>query len=284
MTALGPRATSLLARLRPYCVVTPYNRPHLDLAPFGATVATEDVIDPLRVDAEIFLDLLARMDALTFGPEGMPMPRWVFYDASELSGGIFGLGLPAAAVDETVRARYRIPSGYDGLVPFSMYIAIPMPDRGAWFGHNLSSLNPTFPHLDLKGLGTVTKALALKAFRAEVQVGATQWDSDALFIHVRFGPLRLQTAWTPAHSESATLTYAVDCTDASLRDAMERPTRPVASAPGDEIVASDDEVAMRALQQRIEAGARLHLPGPPKVRPAAAAGGHPIFEVTVRED
>ena len=36
--------------------------------------------------------LLEQLDALTFGPEGMPMPLWVFYNASELPGGIVGFG------------------------------------------------------------------------------------------------------------------------------------------------------------------------------------------------
>ena len=40
----------------------------------------------------------------------------------------------------------------------------------------------------MQGLASVTKALALKTFNASEQVGATQWDSEALFIHTGFGP------------------------------------------------------------------------------------------------
>ena len=35
---------------------------------------------------------LVRLDRLTFGTEGMPMPRWLFVDGAGLPGGIAGLG------------------------------------------------------------------------------------------------------------------------------------------------------------------------------------------------
>ena len=40
----------------------------------------------------------------------------------------------------------------------------------------------------MKRLASATKALALKTFNASEQIGAPQWGSEALLIHIRFGP------------------------------------------------------------------------------------------------
>ena len=52
----------LLQELVPYVVATPNNLAHLDLQPFGVAVQPEHVIDPLRLDSAIFLDLLHKLD------------------------------------------------------------------------------------------------------------------------------------------------------------------------------------------------------------------------------
>jgi len=267
----------LVDELVPYVVATPGNLRCLDLAPFGWPVA--EVIDPTRLDAAVFLDLLHRLDGLTFGPEGMPMPKWVFYDCSELPGAIYGLARPASSLWPKVRDLFAVPADHGGLVPVSMYVAIPMPRRGVWFGHNLSSLAPVFrrldlvPEFDLAGLGALTKGLALKCFRVERFWGATQWASKALYIHAKFGPLELQTAYTPAHSDHETLTYGFAVDDRALRASMGDPgvlfDRP---APTTWIDARDRD-AMIALQDRIEAGATVCIPGPPR---QTAAGSQEV--------
>ncbi len=276
----GTRVPPLLESLTPFLVVTPYNLPYMDTSPFGVSVPEENIITPTRVDSEIFLDLLQTMDALTFGPEGMPMARWVFYDASELPGGIFGFGMNAGQIPKAVRSEYEIPADYTGLVPFSMYIAIPTPERGTWFGHNLASLNPVFPSLGFKSLGTVTKAIALRTFQAEVQVGATQWDSEALFIHTRFGPLDLETAYTPAHSEAITLTYVVPCSESSLRGALGHSEHQIKRPETHWWMRADDYDRMRGLQRRIEAGERFAIPDRPRVVDGDTG---PVLEVPVHE-
>ena len=118
----------------------------------------------------------------------------------------------------------------------------------------------------MKGLASVTKALALKTFRAAEQIGATQWDSEALFIHTRFGPLDLVTAWTPAHSEPPTLTYRFDVTDDNMRAAMGDPTvkLPAPDPAGVFEVSADDHAAMQELQQKIEQGGAYVIAGPPR--------------------
>ncbi len=263
------RNAHILDELVPYVVATPLNSGLLDLAPFGLDVAPEHLIDPTRMSSQTFLTLLHRLDGLTFGPEGMPMPKWVFYDCAELPGAIFGLGRPAASLWPKMRRFFQVPDDYDGIVPLSMYIAIPMQQPGVWFGHNLASLAPVIrredlAHINLRGLGSVTKGLALKCFGARYFWGATQWLSKALFIHVKFGPLDLATAYTPAHSTAETITYGFAVTDAKLRAAMGDGSTQLTRPAIDFWVDGDDVAAMHQLQSRIENGERFCVPAAPR--------------------
>ena len=253
----------ILEELTPYVVVTPFNRSYLDTCPFGVQIPDENFVNPLRLESEGFLLLLQQLDALTFGPEGMPMPRWVFFDCSEMPGAIFGFAKKAADVDDETRVLYGIPDDYDGLVPHSMYIAIPMTPPGAWFGHNLCSISPSLSSNRLKGLGSLTKSLALKCFRTKQFYGATQWDSSALFIHAKFGPLGLMTAYTPAHSEPLTLTYFFEVTEAGLLNAAGDPTITIPRDEADFTLAHAEEEKIIALQDEIEAGGRYIIPSAP---------------------
>ena len=172
-----------LDRLEAFLVSDPANAEWFDFEPFGFAIERENRIDPTRLDAEAFLDRLCSLDALTFGPEGMPMPRWLFYEASALPGGIFGFAIRAERLEGPVRERLRVPARAGGLVPLSMYIAIPADPPGVWYGHNLASLNRVAPELGLSGLATITKAVGLRCFRCAEQLGATQWASRALHVH-----------------------------------------------------------------------------------------------------
>jgi hypothetical protein len=264
VSQLRTRNDAVLADLTPFLVATPRHRELLDLAPYGLTIPEQNYIDPTHVRWERFLLLLQTLDQLTFGPEGMPMPRWVFYDCAEIPGAIFGFARDIAALAQPVRDALGLRPGETGLMPFSMYIAIPIRPPGVWFGHNLASLNPTFPALGLRGLASITKALGLKVFRCEQQIGATQWDSDALHIHTRFGPLDLLSAWTPAHSEAATLTYGLTVTDEAIRQALGDPQVSLPYPAADFEIEAGDEAAMQALQLRIEAGEKFVVAGPPR--------------------
>ncbi|MFT5430704.1 MAG: hypothetical protein ACI9OJ_001380, partial [Myxococcota bacterium] len=122
---------------------------------------------------------------------------------------------------------------------------------------------PMLPEEQLQRLGTITKSVALQCFGTQRFFGATQWSSRALWVHVKFGPLAIHTAYTPAHSEAETLTYGFDVTDDALlsaagshQSATERPT------PDLWITAGDSD-AMKALQSRIEAGEKFVLPSAP---------------------
>ncbi len=266
------RNPRLLDEFTPYLVATPFNLPSLDLAPFGVPIPPENIIDPLRLESETFLRLLHRLDGLTFGPEGMPMPRWVFFDCSELPGAIYGLARPAATLWPKARELFKVPPDYDGLVPVSMYVAIPMYRPGIWFGHNLSSLAPVFERaavtdVDLRGLGSLTKGLALKCFGVQEFWGATQWLSKALYIHAKFGALDLQTAYTPAHSEHETLTYGFRVTDDGLRASMGDPGIILNRPQPTFWLEGHDVSGMQALQDRIEAGERYVIPDAPRATP-----------------
>lgn len=248
----------------PYLVATPQNRPYFDSEPFGLQIREREIVNPMRLESKVFLHLLQRLDQLTFGPEGMPMPLWIFYDCSELPGGIFGFGRYVDALDPKIIAEYGVPADYRGLVPFSMYIAIPMSREGDWMGHNLASLNPTFPQLGLHGLGAITKALALKVYRVEQFYGVTQWESKALHIHTKFGALDLTTAFTPAHSTPHSLTYSHPVDDVCLRAVCGDPTAALEVPSADFYLDSTDEKGMIELQERIEAGERYAIVGPPE--------------------
>lgn len=266
LSQLTTRNDEVIARLQPYLVATRFNLPHLHRHPLGLEIPSENIIDPLRLESEQFLLLLQRLDALTFGPEGMPMPRWVFYDCSELPGAIFGFGLPASALSARARELFEVPDGYTGLVPYSMYIAIPMFQRGSWFGHNLCSVAPTLPEEGLRGLGSITKALAMVVFGVRDFYGATQWDSEALFIHCKFGPLDLHTAYTPAHSEVETLTYHYEVTELGVKSALGVPGATIERPEPTEWVTHADVERMLSLQDELEAGARYVIPHAPAVR------------------
>jgi hypothetical protein len=104
--------------------------------------------------------------------------------------------------------------------------------------------------------------VALKVYRCRRQLGAMQWDSPALNIHARFGALRMLTAWTPAHTNPKTITYAIDVTDETLRRGLGDPQAPAGPAPAPcRQIAVDDVAAMRELQTQIEAGERFAVAG-----------------------
>jgi len=245
-----------------FIIATPDQLAVADLAPFDVPIRW--TIDPMRTSNATFFDILQRLDGLTFGPTGMPMDKWVFYDCAELPGLIVGFAIEGQCMSPEERSLLSVPDGYDGPVPLSMYIAIPMREAGAWFGHNLASLGRLLASRNLSHLGTLTKVMALKAMRATRNVGVTQWPSPALHIHTRFGPLDLVTAWTPVHSFPASLTYSFPVDDRVLREAAGDPTARVPRPEPTRWLPTDD-TSLIALQRDLEAGARWKLLGPPKV-------------------
>jgi len=257
---LHPENPSLL-RLSPFVVAVPESVARFDLAPFG--LAIDEVIDPLAVSSAAFLDRLERLDQITFGPEGMPMPRWVYLDGTELTGGIVGMGLRVEDAGAELRKLFGVDADAGGLIPCSVYMAIPTHEDRVWFGHNLASVGGLVPEESLAGLGALTKALALRVFRCHRQVGATQWGSRALFVHTRMGLLELLSAFTPAHGGAETLTYRAEVTTETLEHLARQQGAVLPPTAPSTWLRSDDVAAMQALQDRIEAGERWAIAGRP---------------------
>ncbi|MFO0556261.1 MAG: hypothetical protein U0271_48235 [Polyangiaceae bacterium] len=257
----GPAA--LLDRLEPFVVAPSWRFASLELSPFGVSIPDENCIDVLGSRARELLDRLVRLDRLTFGEEGMPMPEWLFVDASALPGVICGLGLRAREIPAKDLARLDLSASLDDLVPLAMFIAVPVRPPKVWFGHNLASLNRLLPDLGLRGLAGVCKALGLVVMRAEEQLGATQWASEALHVHSRFGPLELLSTWTPAHADPATLTYRLRVTAEGLARATSGARAPRQFA-GAFLVEAEDHATFRELERRTERGERFAIVGPPE--------------------
>lgn len=254
----------LVQKLEPFLVVSPINRPGCNLSPFGMVVPEANVFDPTRMDSEPFCNLLQSLDGRTFGPEGMPMDKWVFYDICYMPGAVFGFGKHSSQLSDRAKEVFALDPDYEGLVPYAMYIAIPMAEKGAWMGHNLASIAPLLPEEKLRGLGTLTKAMGLKCFQTRNFYGATQWSSTALYIHVKFGPIDLLTAYTPAHSEAKTLTYRFEASDHALLAAVGNPEYSFDRPEPELWIEARDTEAMIALQDRIEAGERFLIPSAPR--------------------
>ncbi len=250
---MPPRFRKVLERCRPYILVTRENRPFIDERPFGLEVPPELILDPMSLRAARFLDHLEKLDALSFGPHGMPMPRWVFYDCAEVPTAIFGFVAEAKLLAPEMRHSFGVPYPDDTPIPVSMYMAVPTLDPHVFFGHNLSSVGRSVcPHEGgMPGLGTVTKAFCMKMLRITSLVAATQWDSAALHIHIKFGPVAVVTAYTPAHTFPRTLTYRHEVTDETLRRVLAGHAPPPTEGASRTVRVHDD-LALQALQEELE--------------------------------
>jgi len=265
-------------------------QPYLVASEFGTPAATEELafgleltpelrFDPLKVRSGTFLHTLQRLDELTFGPVGMTMPRWVFYDCAEVPGGIFGFARPASEVPEWVLRALGLEQTYTGPVPISMYVAIPMLAPGCWNTYTLCSLNQVAPGSAPAGISLFTEGVALQTFGIDTAYGATQWRSPKLSVHSRFGPLDLVTAWTPAHSDPSTLTFRVSMSRERIEHALVSNDPPLADDdPELRWIDCDQHDELRALQAEIEAGKRFQIVGGPSI--SGAYTRVPIREVT----
>jgi hypothetical protein len=256
----------LLERCRPFVLSHRTNWPQLDFEPLGIAIDPRHRLDPTTLRAAGIVEGLLRLDRQTFGHQAMGMPRWVLFDCAAFPGVVVGFGQAAETLPESLLMAYGLrPSSV--FVPLSMWAAVRCASCDAWFGHNLSSANIVLPREQrYPGLGTVTKALGLAVTRATQQFGATQWDSAALPLHLRFGPLNLQSAWTPAHTHAASLTYRLDVTPDALRAAV-RDEPPIVDPP-DSVLRADDTDALHSLQLELEAGDDWALVGVDDTRDA----------------
>lgn len=249
----------LLEQLQPFVLSHRANWPHLNLEPLGVKITDTHVFDPAQLRSGRLVEGLLRLDRLTFARQAMGMPRWVLYDCAAFPGVVVGLGQVTSEMSDTLQRAYGVrPNG--AFLPLSMWAAIPCARPGAWFGHNLSSANVALPRGErFPRLATLTKALGLAVARATRQYGATQWESPALPLHRRFGPLHLDAAWIPAHTHPGSLSYHLDLDEAAIRGALGPP--PARPDQVDMTVDAADTDALHALQLRLEAGQDWSLVG-----------------------
>ena len=261
---LGRPARDLLRTLTPFVVAPARHLPMLDLAPFGLKIPRALVLDPQRLRSSPWLERLETLDALTFGPRGMAMPRWVFYDCSEMPSAIVGLAARGSALLDEYRHPFRLSDPRREWVPVSIHILVPTLEPGVFFEHNLGSIGRGLAPRGRAGVGTLTKAIGARVYRAREIVGAAQWDSPATAVHVKFGPVRLETAYTPAHTYAASFTYRHPTDTATLERVLAGDDAPLPRRT--RWVAADDDRALRSLQGMIERGRAIELAGPPVQR------------------
>lgn len=205
--------------IRPYVFVRPENRIHqpgehhskLDWFP-------HDVLykNPLEMDQVNFADRILYLESKAFGPSGMAMPRWVFYDCAIVPGFVAGFAHRTSALPQAIRNVLSVEDG-DEWTPLSLFIIIPtMSEKGEWVAHNLCSINSLLDKKDqFYGIGFLSKAFGLWYANVRTCCGMTQWSSPSVRLHSHYGDFEVLTAYTPVHSYSRTLTYRVqvDVTD-----------------------------------------------------------------------
>ncbi len=233
---------------RPYIVAPRSHWDDLDLAPLGVQVPESLRVDPTRLASERFITWIERLDAQTFGPQAMAMPRWVFYDCSEWPSALFGLAARPSAISPRLREVFGVAPADRLWVPITLHVAIPTVRTGEFFEHNVGSLGR---EVGIRGLGTYTKALGCRVLRAKTLVGAAQWTGKALGMHLQFGPLELLTAFTPAHSYPRTLTYRHSTDLETLTRVVRGNAPPVPEATSKIKI---DDGRLKTLQRRIERG------------------------------
>ena len=82
---------------------------------------------------------------------------------SALPGAIVGLGRRAAELAPEILRALEVPEGYTGLVPLTMFVAIPMLDPGHWLGHTINSIREVMDAGPPAGARRLTVAIALSA-------------------------------------------------------------------------------------------------------------------------
>lgn len=248
----------------PYLIARPPVMEDADRSPFRIPIPDENIFDPQRMAGRVFINMVKHLDEMAYGPLGLSMPSWVFYDCAVMPGAIFGFARRAADLPRWIRQVLKVPSGYEGLVPLSMFISIPMADRKGQLAYTLCSINQVAPGAAPEGLWRVTLALGTRCLGVSEMVGTCQWRSPRLGLYAGLGPLQLLTAWTPAHDNYATCTFRVR-TDATARARLLRGD--MVGAEGiDHYLDADDVGALQDLQDQIEAGTAVAVVGPAEIR------------------
>lgn len=256
----------LLDQCVPFVIAREAVLPTLDPAPFGVAIDPEHMFDPMRASSGGFIDLVKRLDDITYGPLALSMPSWVLYDCAVMPGVVFGYARPAQSVEPWVKTVLQIDDGYEGLIPMSLLIAIPRVDRSSVLVYTLCSINQVAAGAAPEGLWRLTLATGTRLLRCQRMMATCQWRSSQLGLFAGLGPLELLTAWTPAHDNPTTCTFTVR-TDSAAQARLLR-----GDLTGPEgihrYLDADDKEGMQALQDEIEAGLRIAVVGAAETRGA----------------
>ena len=242
---------------KPWIAARPEVWESLNHKPMGIEIPKGVCMDPWKLCSGPFLTMAHRLHNLVCGPFGTPMARWVGYDCGLVPGIYFGFGLPVEELNPAIRNGLEVPDDYEGLVPFSIGIAIPFPDRRSWELIGLGSINQVAPGAGPAGLTRLTLAFGTSILRDDEIWFVCRWRSHLIGIFAGLGPLEVVTAWTPAHDYPSTVTFKITPDD----EARERLLRGAQHDP-DEVTTfmdGDDMEAMQALQTDIESGLRVHI-------------------------
>lgn len=245
-------AESLL--LEPWVVATPGLWPRLSATALEHSREAFHLYDPTRLSSESFLDRLDRLDELTFGPHGLRMPRWAFYDCAELPGALFGFGTLAERLPEHAES---VGARAGEFFPLSLCMATPMVRPAEWLVFSISSLLELGPHPAAADLSLETLALTLAALEPRRIHGTLQWSSPNLAVHAHFAPLEVRAAWVPAHTHAETCVFAFDVDPARIERASREPLPTSGGTPVD----PGDHAELVAMQRRIERGEELFVVG-----------------------
>ena len=252
----------------PYLLTTSYHHPLLELAPLGISIPKRGgVIDAQKRSNREFLQLLQKLEKLTFGPLEMTMPKWVSYDAGIMPAGIFGFSSEVSKLPDWVRRALKVREDYQGHVPLTQFISIPTPEEGSWHLHTFSSLNQVcMGAATPANLTLLTLCLGVRVFRMKRLYGGTQWRSSRLGKYVSLGPLEVITAYTPNHSVPKTLTWRLELQRPLIEAALINNGTSVAAPPATHMLDVDDEEALKEMQSEIEEGVRYDIVGQPTTR------------------
>jgi hypothetical protein len=261
----------ILERCEPFLIAHDGIAPILDRCPAGIPIPPENIFHPQHRKNGAFLQMLALVDKLTFGPFGMDMPGWVFYDCAVMPGAVFGLGIRASNLEPWAREAMAVPIDYDGLVPVSQFIAIPILSGFAggrsvpntWLLYTLESMNQISPGIAPLGTLHLTLYLGLQVFPIQELWGTTQWRSPKLETYSNLGPLELLTAYTPAHSMPRTFSFRMQPRAELLSSVLAPPRDHPESPAPNSLLDADDPKALMDLQHEIEAGHRVIVTGRP---------------------
>jgi hypothetical protein len=259
---LSPKLNWLRSEdIRPYVFVRSENRIpwpgqlHKDLSWFQA--AQPIYKNPLEMEQVAFANRILDMEAKAFGPSGMVMPRWVFYDCAILPGFVAGYAARTSSLPPLVK---KILAADDSIewTPLSLFIIIPTMKAGEWVAHNLCSVNSLLPKENhYYGIGFISKAFGLWYANVQTCCGVTQWKNPAIRLHAHYGDFEILTAWTPTHSYPRTLTYRLNV-EADCWHQFFTKEWPVnfhkRHKPAGFVVDPDDDGSLKHLQMRLERG------------------------------